>query len=286
MYSTMRVRGQTGGFMLDAISGVDIALWDLAGKMASKPTAALLGETSPKREIPAYLSGLSGATNPERVEQARKAWDRGFRVFKLFYDRTEEELFDLIDRLIEALGRKASIAVDALWRLHAASAVEFGKKLDRRGALWLEAPLPPELADEHARLAASIDTPIAIGESYRTRYELSPLLERRAVGWLQPDLGRCGLTEAMEWSRYAAACSVEIVPHISIAMGPQIAAGLHFAAAAPGCRLAEYNPNVFSVANRFLKEPMELIGAAYAVPESPGLGIDVDEEAVVSACGG
>ena len=73
------------------------------------------------------------------------------------------------------------------------------------------------------------------------------------------------------------------MPHISIAMGPQIAAGVHFAAAAPGCRLAEYNPKVFTVANRFLRRRLELSGASYELPSAPGLGVEVDEEGVREA---
>jgi len=279
MYSAMRVRGQTGGFMLDAIAAVDMALWDLAGKMRGRPVCALLAD-EPTDVVPAYWSGLVGADNAERVEQAAEAWSAGFRTFKLFHDRGEDELFDLIDRLRERLGAEARIAVDALWRLDGSNAAAFGEALDRRDALWLEAPLPPELVDEHEALAKEIRTPLALGESYRTRYELRPFLERGAVGWLQPDLGRCGLTEACEWDRAATTAGLRTVPHISIAMAPQIAAALHFAAAAPSCGLAEYNPKVFTVANRFLREPLALKGAAYRVPTGPGLGVEIDEQAV------
>ena len=196
MYSTMRVRGQTGGFMLDAIAGVDLALWDLAGKACGRSVGELLGPAEPKRLVPAYLSGLRGADNEERLEFAREAWNLGFRTFKLFHDRTDEELFDLIDRMRRSLGAGASIAVDALWRLDAATAVEFGHKLDDRSALWLECPLPPESPDAHAKLASEIRTPLALGESYRSRWELAPFLGRGCVRWLQPDLGRFGITEA------------------------------------------------------------------------------------------
>ena len=112
MYSSMRVRGQTGGFMLDAISGVDLALWDLAGKIHEVPAANLISESGVRTELPAYLSGLAGATNEERVEAAHEYWSQGFRIFKLFYDRSEEELFDLIDRLQAAFGSELDIAVD------------------------------------------------------------------------------------------------------------------------------------------------------------------------------
>ena len=277
MYSTMRVRGQAGGFMLDAIAGVDLALWDLAGKKCGQSVGELLEPTGPKRRIPAYLSGLRGANNEERVEFAREAWARGFRTFKLFHDRTDEELFDLIDRMRSSLGAGASIAVDALWRLDAATAVEFGRKLDDRSALWFECPLPPEFPDEHARLASEIRTPLALGESYRSRWELAPFLERGCVGWLQPDLGRFGITEASALAGESGS-GIKIVPHISIAMGPQIAAALHFSAAMRNVELAEYNPAVFSVANRFLSDPLAMDGATYRVPFGPGLGVEIDED--------
>ncbi len=284
MYSTMRVRGQTGGFMLDAIAGVDIALWDLAGKARGTSVADLLSSSAPKSRIPCYLSGLPGATNADRVERAREAWDAGFRIFKLFYDRTEEELFDLIDRLRAALGPEASLAVDALWRLDEASAGGFGRKLDDRGSLWLECPLAPESPADHADLAAEIRTPIALGESYRSRYELAPFLACGCVQWLQPDLGRWGITEAAGLARDIGA-SARIVPHISIAMGPQIAAALQFAAASSNVGLAEYNPAVFSVANRYLDRPLEVDGAEYLVPAGPGLGVELDESAVRAVAG-
>lgn len=282
MYSGMRVRGQTGGFMLDAIAGVDIALWDLVGQAAGCPVCDLLGNPSPDSSIPAYLSGLSGETADARIAQAEAAWEQGFRIFKLFLDRTPEDMIKLVTALRERFGPEIFIAVDALWHLDPATAADFGRALDELDALWLECPLPPEMLEAHAGLAAEIKTPIALGESYRSRYELAAFLERDCIGWLQPDLGRCGITEAVAIARHVAAEheEVQVVPHISIAMGPQIAAALHFAAALPEVRLAEYNPSVFSVANRFLANPLDLVGHHYQVPKSPGLGIDIDEAAV------
>ncbi len=284
MYASMRVRGQTGGFMLDAIAGVDIALWDLAGRMGGQPVAELVGRGGTKDRIPCYLSGLSGRNNDERVASASDAWNAGFRVFKLFHDRTEDELFDLLRRLRDLFGDDVSLAVDALWRLDGDRAAAFGGRLDAAGALWLECPLPPESASAHAELAGRIRTPIALGESYRSRHEMAPFLSGGCVGWLQPDLGRWGLTEAVGLAREAPA-DVPVVPHISIAMGPQIAAALHFAAACPNVAMAEYNPAVFSVANGFLKRPLEVRDAAYVMPVGPGLGIEVDEGALAAALG-
>jgi galactonate dehydratase len=140
--------------------------------------------------------------------------------------------------------------------------------------LWLECPLPPEDPQAHAQLAARIKTPLALGESYRTRYELRPFFEQKVFKWLQPDLGRCGITEAIEWAGLARDSAIEIVPHVSIAMGPQIAAALHLAAATPNCPLVEYNPTVLETANRYLQEPIAMNGSNYILPTRPGLGSD------------
>lgn len=275
MYATMRVRGQTGGFMLDAISGVDLALWDLAGKMAGKPVSQLLSAT-PHAAVPAYVSGLS---RDNRSEQARRFQDEGFRTFKLFYDCGEAEFFRGLDEMPEG----ARIAVDALWRLTLETALTFGAELDDRDAVWLEAPLLPEDAVAHGALARQIGTPVALGESYRTRHEIGPFVKEGAVGVFQPDLGRCGITEGTRMAALARTRGAWSAPHISIACGPQLAAALHYAAATEGCLIAEFNPLVLAFTNRFVREPLRLDSARWLVPAGPGLGIEMDEDALERA---
>jgi galactonate dehydratase len=129
-------------------------------------------------------------------------------------------------------------------------------------------------------LAAKIQTSLALGESYRTRYEIAPFLTPLVVSVLQPDIGRCGLTEALRIAKMLRQHSkvARIAPHVSIALGPQIAAAIHYAAACDECYLIEYNPQVFEIANRFLAGPLSLDGAAYRVPAGPGLGVEILEE--------
>ena len=263
MYSTMRVRGQTGGFMLDAMSGVDIALWDLAGKLADRPVCDLLA-AAPKRTIPAYLSGTTGANPAERAAFAAAYADKGFSLVKLYYESDWRELLTVADALPSGM----RFAVDALWHLPSAAAVDMARDLDARNARWLECPLYPEDVAGHARLAAAIATPLAIGESYRSVHELEPF--RGIAGILQPDLGRCGITGSLAIAR---AFGRPIVPHLSIAMGPQIAAALHLAAAVDSCTLCEFNPNVLDTANQFLAEPLVQEGGLYRTPALPGLGV-------------
>lgn len=265
MYSTMRVRGQTGGFMLDAIAGIDIALWDLAGKIQGRPVASLIGEHGVR--VAAYLSGLPGGT-PEGV----RPWvDAGFQQTKIFHHADTAQLLRNCD---EVMSYGCRIAVDALWRLTPETAPAFEAELAGRSALWLEAPLQPESARAHGDLARAVRTPIAIGESYRTLFELDPFFEAGAMRMVQPDLGRTGITEGLRIAREAQRRGLSVAPHVSIAMGPQIAAAIHFAAAAPNCILLEFNPNVLSTANRYLTEPLRVEDACYVTPDRPGLGIE------------
>ena len=95
--------------------------------------------------------------------------------------------------------------------------------------------------------------------------------------YVQPDLGRTGITEAVVIARRSLELGLRVVPHVSIAMGPQIAAAMHFAAATSNCPMLEYNPAVLATANRFLKEPMRCIDGRYQLPSGPGLGIEMTD---------
>ena len=276
MYSTMRVRGQSGGFMLDAISGIDLALWDLAGKLAGKPVCQLVTPQAPA-VVPAYLSGVAGDSTTARVAFAKQHFQRGIRLFKLYFESDWAALIELIGTLQAELGPAARFAVDALWHLKSTADAQ---QLDARPVAWLECPWMPEETAAHLELAASIRTPLALGESYRTLRELMPYLESKALGWVQPDLGRSGFTESLRIAKAAADAGAAAVPHLSIALGPQIAAAIHFAAAAENCNLCEYNPRVLETANRFLKQPIVFTGSAYEVPSGAGWGIELDEAAL------
>ena len=260
LYQTMRVRGQTGGFMLDAISGLDLALWDLAGKLTGLPVCRLIAGDRALRQVPAYLSGLAGE---DRVAFAKAHYDQGFRVFKIFFDADAPALLRHLDELRSALGPEARLAVDALWRLNWPADAAFIAELTERKLEWLEAPFMPDV--DHPPLPL----PLALGESYRTVRELRPLLPVTDI--LQPDLGRSGITETLRWAELGK----PIVPHVSIAMGPQIAAAIHVVAALGDAPLCEYNPTVFAFANQHLRHPLVMHGAEYVVPTTPGLGIDV-----------
>jgi galactonate dehydratase len=271
----MRVRGHSGGFYIDALSAVDCALWDIAGKLCGQPVCRLLG--GPIRQaLPTYISGLKGRTSEEQLDSFERHLADGATAVKIFLSSTTEECLRLVDEM-----RKRSpsvrIFVDALWRLQVTQAVDFALQLAARSVGWLEAPLSPEDLDGHRHLARRSPVRIALGESYRTGTEILPFLRARALEVLQPDIGRSGITEGMHIASLAKEFHAQMAPHISLGLGPQIAAALHSAACWPHLEVVECNPDVYVLANSLLTEPLRFTPHSVEVPAGPGLGIDLDE---------
>jgi len=263
--------------MLDAIAGIDAALWDIRGKALKVRVCDLLGGPFCE-ELPAYISGLSGADDETRISQAERYQARGFSAFKLFMDGEPDALLRLYDGAREKLGSNAKLMVDALWRMEQAEAHRFGHQLDMRRAAWFEAPLKPEDVQGHARLVAGVETAIAVGECWRTRWEMRPFFEAGALGVYQPDVGRTGSTEGMKLCSLAELCNVPVAFHVSIGLGVQIAAALHVAASIPNLMYVECNPKVWQVAEGLLKASLPVGAGVVGIPEGPGLGVEIDEE--------
>ncbi|WP_031499599.1 mandelate racemase/muconate lactonizing enzyme family protein [Bryobacter aggregatus] len=260
MYSTMRVRGQTGGFMLDAIAGVDLALWDIATQIEQKPLREILGYSQPKSLVPAYVSGTPGRTLEDKLRFVQKYREAGFHIFKLYFESDWDDLLAQIDAMQERFD-DIEIAVDALWHL---PSIDCAADLAERRVLWLECPLPPEDLKGHVELVNETGVRLALGESYRTRYEAEPFFEKEILSYWQPDLGRSGISETLVLAKMAKQAGIAIVPHVSIAMPPQLHAAIETAAAIPNATLCEFNPSVVEMANRYVLQPgFQLVEGAY-----------------------
>lgn len=282
MYGLMRERGYYGGFMLDAISACDTALWDLRGKLLGQPVHRLLG--GPHRSsIACYVSGLPKPTDDERVALAEDWVGKGFTAFKLAAGFGAEADVTSLARLRTALGPAATLLLDAHWVYQLDEAVRLARELERLNVAVFEAPMEPEDVEGHAALAAQAAVPIAIGETERTRYQFKPWLLRRAADVLQPDVGRTGITELHKIASMAEAFNVPVAPHLSVGLGPCIAASIQLAASIPNLYLLEYQPPVFELAGSLLEEPLTCTAGHYAIPDGPGLGIAVDERKVAAA---
>ncbi len=276
MYDLMRERGYYGGFMLDAISACDVALWDLRGKILGRPVYQLLGGAYRER-IPCYVSGLPRPTASERVALAQSFVASGFHAFKLAAGHGVREDTDSIATLRAALGDEATLLLDAHWVYALDEAVQLGHALAELDVGFFEAPINPEDLESHAQLAQAVAVPVAHGETERTRYQFRPWLMQKAADILQPDVGRAGISEVIKIGSMAEAFNVKMAPHLSVGLGICIAASIHTAAAIPNLYLLEYQPPVFEIANQLLDRPLVCRAGAYELPNAAGLGVALDE---------
>jgi D-galactarolactone cycloisomerase len=285
LYALMRLRGYGSGVMLEALAGVDIALWDLAGKALGQPVYRLLGGPYRTR-IPCYLSGIPGATVEERVARAEEAVGLGFTALKTSVGRGPlDEDLDGVEALVEAVRGRAEVLVDAHGVYDARTATAAGRRLERMGAGWLEDPLPPEDVEGYAALCAALDLPVASGETECTRWQFNEKLRRRAADVILPDVCRAGgITEGRKIATVADLYDVPWCVHASISTAVHLAAGLHLAAATPNFLLCEY-PQSFRtgpLADALLRAPLRYEDGHLPVPDGPGLGIEFDQEALAA----
>lgn len=279
LYDMMRVRGYTGGYYLDALAAVDIALWDLAGQIAGLPLAKLLGGQR-RSEIPAYVSGLPKPTREARVAFARAWQDKGFDAFKVAAPMLVGDIGEEIAALRAGLGPSARIAVDMHWEYSAAGAVRAIDAMAPHGLWFAEAPVAPEDVDGLATVAAKARVPIAAGEEWRTVFEARGRIDRQAVTILQPEMGHTGVTEFMRIARYAEAHHLEIVPHATIGIGIFLAASLQATAALRNAPFHEFQHSIFGPNLRFVDGDMNCEAGRYHVPSGTGIGVRPSAEAL------
>ena len=272
LYDLMRVRGAAGGFWGDAIAGLDIALWDLFGRLVGQPVVKLLGGQR-HATVPAYVSGLPGATLAERIALAQGFAARGFGSFKFAAVVAHDGIAEEFGALRESLGEAARIAVDLHWKFGAADAIALADRLAALRPWFLEAPCAPEDLEGQARVAAAVRVPVALGEEWRHVHEALPRFERRALAIVQPEMARTGITQFMQIGRLAQAFHVALMPHASIGLGIYQAASLHASAALPNLVAHEYQHSVFDRNLQHVDTAMRCARGAFTLPEGPGLGI-------------
>ena len=291
LYQSERVRGYATGAHIEAIAGIDLALWDILGKFAGAPVYQLLGGAYRTR-IPTYAT-FSGTyvgrdSASDVVAEAKRMVGSGFTVLKLALRRgPDSDEFAMVKDISAAIGPGAQVAVDALGAFHLHEAVRIGRELDRLGNIaWFEDALLPDDLPKYPELARSVDTAICAGEMFSTRYQFRDLLIDRGADMVNPDLGRAGgITECRRIAWLADAFGALWAPHVSTGSAPYMAASIHMAVSSPNCAMMEvYNGNKQDgpFGNRLLQEPLAM-GPGYAdVPERPGLGVSFDEQALAA----
>ncbi len=272
LYALMRVRGHWGGFFTDALAGVDIALWDLAGKLAGKPVVELLGGARRAR-IPAYASGLPRATLAERVSLAQELAARGFRGIK-FAAAVSQGIVEEMRALRGALGGDVALMVDLHWRYSATEAISLIRALEPFNLYFAEAPCAPEDLDAQADVAANVATRIAGGEEWSTAFIARTRFAHHCVKVVQPEVAHTGLSQFTAIAALARQQGIDVIPHATIGVGIFHAASLHGAASLPEVPFHEHQHSIFDANLRYVQTTMRCAKGFFELPSGPGLGVE------------
>jgi L-alanine-DL-glutamate epimerase-like enolase superfamily enzyme len=286
MYRSVIYFGRRG-IAVHAISGLDIALWDLKGKALGKPVCELLG-TPLRDRVRAYASMLMPDTPGEVAERVGALRDEGFTAVKLGWGPLGQDAsrdVALAAAAKEAGGEGVEIMIDSGlgYVADARTAIEVAREYERLGVYWMEEPFEPDEYEAYAELADTVDLRVAAGEQDATRWGFRELVERAHVDVVQPDVTRCGgITELLRIGEQARAAGVQTVPH-AWKSGIIKAASLHVNAVLPDATFQEYCIADTPINTRLTLERLPLLDdGTIAVPTEPGLGITLDEELVAS----
>src|SRR5436190_11926619 len=274
------------GVAIHAISGVEIALWDIAGQAAGRPIHALVGGRQ-RNSIRAYASTLMPET-PDETKRVVTRWrGEGFGAVKLGWGplgRGADADLALVAAAREAGGPDLDLMIDIGfgWR-DAADAIERARRMSESRPYWIEEPFPPDDYDSYARLAGAIDVPLAAGEEETTLDDFERLIERGRVDVVQPDVTRAGgISECLRIAALAKKRRRRCVLH-SWSTGIIKAASLHVLAAMEEAEYFEYAVQSTELNQRLVRERFPVVDGEVEIPMAPGLGVELDEEGV-EAC--
>ncbi|MFD9067785.1 mandelate racemase/muconate lactonizing enzyme family protein [Kitasatospora purpeofusca] len=272
--------GHNRGFYLEAMAGVDLALWDLRGKLAGVPVHRLLG--GPIREtVDCYASPVALHADPEdSARQALGFVDDGFKALKVKIGRGERTDRAHLTAVREAVGSDIEILTDVNCAYDLDQATRVGAVLADLGISWYEEPLQVDDLANLGELRRRTGLTVVNGETHFTRFDLRDSLLNRAIDVFMPNVARCGgITEAMRLAALASAFHVDIAPH-GVGSGVSLCAALQLCAATPNLRTYEYNRLPNPIRENILLNPPKFADGALVVPTGPGLGFELDEDAV------
>ncbi len=269
------------GIAIHAMSGIDLALWDIKGKALGLPVWKLLGGGF-TRTLRPYASSLFGATPHETGERARRFAAQGFTAVKFGWDPMGRDAATDVALVCEArtgLGPELDLMIDAGLAFDAKTAIQRARAFEPYNLFWLEEPLAPDDYLGYARLAAATDLRIAAGEEESERRSFQHLMDVGKIDVVQVDLTRCGgFTEAMKIASLAADRGLPVVNH-GFTTYLNVAAALHFLASIPNTLgLLEFVAQQGTDLRHEISEPIRAVDGRVAVLDAPGLGIEVHEE--------
>jgi galactonate dehydratase len=272
-----------------ALSGLEIALWDILGKALDRPVFELLGGGYRDR-VPLYANVIGGRVDsPEAwAELCAGAVERGFGGVKVYpverpilRRQDEDDVVAIVSAVRSAIGPDAELMVDAARLLTPASAIHLAHRLVEFRPAWFEEPVPAHDVDGLAEIRANSPIPIVTGETVLTRTAFRPLFARRAVDGINPDVCNTGgILELLQIAAWAEPNLVWVSPHNWNSLSVGLAATLQVAACVRDLFFVEYLAAWEERSNALMVRPLVVEGGTMAIPTEPGLGVDLDESAL------
>jgi D-galactarolactone cycloisomerase len=269
----------TRGIGVVALSGIDVALWDIFGKTRGMPLYELLGGKF-RDKVPVYATALYPEEPSKVARRARGFAEQGFHGVKIKVGFDLDQDVRIVRAVREELGREFTVMTDANQGYTLESALKASDAFADCGAYWLEEPLFVEDIEGHAVLREKSRTPIAVGENLHMSYAFENFILRGAVDFIQPDVARAGgITEIKKITATAAQHDVPVSFH-TWGDGVALAASVHLAAALKNCIVMELDYTYNPLREELLRDPFRVAGGYLILPEGPGLGIELNEEAL------
>ena len=276
-YAAMRGRGYRAGYMVAGISGINNALWDLAGKALGVPCSVLLGGSY--RDRVRVYNNIRGRTPEEGAADAVRSVEMGYDAVKYHLYRPAEDAIAMVAATREAVGPNVEILTDLTWHYDAPGSISLGRELEKLGVYWLESPTPSEDLRRHAEVPAALDMPVCIGQEFYTAYQFRAVLEAHAADILLPDLARAGLTGGRRIAHVAETFDIPLAPAVGAGNVLSTAAQVQLSAGILNFTIMEHFEDKYvRLSEALLKEPMVRNGSYIELPDKPGLGVEIDED--------
>jgi len=280
------------GVLVSAMSAIDVALWDLKGKILEQPVCLMLGGKKRDCIIP-YATGMyftkgNGHLAKALSSEAQQYVKLGYKAMKMKVGLGIEEEIEHVRMVRAAIGEKVNLMIDANHAYNLREATQLARAVEKYNIYWFEEPISPEYYDQYAELRTKTTIPIAGGECEYLRFGFQTLLKSKSVDIVQPDIcASGGLTEAKRIAVLASVYGVEIVPH-TWGTGIAIAAAAHFISnldilpgrlKTPSCYI-EYDRTENGLRDELTSNEMVFKNGELKISDSPGLGFEVNEEAL------
>ena len=290
IYNQFRDQGQAG-ITITALSGIDIALWDIKGKRCGASVYSLLGGAF-RKSVPAYATGafrrLTGDRPSYLAEETAAYIREGFGAVKIKIGYGVAEDIAAIRAVREAIGPEAGFMIDANHGYDVIESIELARAVADCNIAWFEEPVVPEDLAGYRQIRRSQPIPVAGGETWHTRWGFRRAFAAGAVDIAQPDICAVGgFTEGRKIADMACMAGVRLIPHVW-GTGVAIAAALHYLAAIPDTPprheprqpIMEFDRTHNPFRQAVLTKPIEHAGGIVTVPEGPGLGIEINRDAL------